>query len=55
MFNGCSSLTINFSTFDTLIVRNMRFMFYKGSSLIVLNLSSFETQNVTDMDSLRKF
>ena len=53
MFRGCSGLTdLNFSSFNTSAVIDMREMFYYCSGLKDLNLSSFTTPNVFDMGSM---
>ena len=51
MFYGCSSLKeINLTNkFNTNKVINMNYMFYKCENLIFLDLSNFDSSNVTDM------
>ena len=51
MFAGCNKITdINFNTFNTKIVNNMRYMFYNCENLINLKLLSFNTENVNNME-----
>ena len=54
MFNNASSLTSlnNLSNFDTSAVTTMEYMFLNASSLTSLDLSNFNTSNVTNMTSL---
>ena len=53
MFCACTALkSVNFSTFDTSHVRDMRAMFYGCTSLQTLDLTSFNTSKVTDMSHM---
>ena len=50
MFYKCQYITnINFVSFVTRYITNMKYMFFECSSLKDINLFSFDTKNVTDM------
>ena len=50
MFNGCQSLEfLDLLSFDTSLVTDMKYMFYKCYSLHYVDLKSFDTSLVTDM------
>ena len=50
MFAGCKNITnIEFISFNTKNVTNMKYMFYECRNLKNLNIYSFDTKNVTDM------
>ena len=50
MFMGINLKMIKFQNFD--VCKNMSYMFYRCSSLVSLNLSSFNTSNVVDMNHM---
>ena len=53
MFANCKSIkNINFISFNTKYVTNMKNMFYGCENLKTINLLSFDTQNVTDMSNM---
>ena len=53
MFSGCKDLTsLDFSSFNTANVTDMRYMFDGCSSLIHLNVSPLNTANVTNMKGM---
>ena len=50
MFAGCENIIkLNFISFNTFFVKNMKYMFYKCINLQEINILSFDTANVTDM------
>ena len=52
MFAGCKNIKkINFISFDTKFMRDMKFMFYKCENLKYINLINFNTSNVRRMSS----
>ncbi len=57
MFSGCSNLTSivwkgNSGTMSTPALTNMRYMFYNCKNITKIDLSGFNTSNVTDMSAL---
>ena len=50
MFAGCDNIIkLNFISFNTFFVKNMKYMFYGCTNLKEINLLSFDTTNVIDM------
>ena len=50
MFANCKKIIkLNFNSFNTYFVKNMKYMFYKCTNLEEINLLSFDTTNVIDM------
>ena len=50
MFANCKNIkNINFISFNTKYITNMKGMFYECENLKTINLFSFDTRNVTDM------
>ena len=50
MFANCKNIkNINFISFNTRYIINMKYMFYRCENLNSINLLSFDTKNVTDM------
>ena len=50
MFAGCENIiNINFISFNTKYIANMKYMFYECRNLKKINLFSFDTRNVKDM------
>ena len=50
MFAGCNNIiSINFPSFNTKAVKNMKYMFYECIKMKEINLFSFNTKNVIDM------
>ena len=53
MFLGCTNIiNINFSSFDTKNIINMKGMFFGCNNLKNLDLLCFDTKNVTDMNAM---
>lgn len=53
LFYGCENMIyVDFSSFDTSNVTNMRGLFDGCSSLLSLDVSKFDTSNVTDMSNM---
>ena len=53
MFAGCKNITdINFISFNTQYVINMKYMFYKCTRLTSINLLNFNTKNVFNMGNM---
>ena len=56
MFANCENIEdINFITFNTKNVSNMKYMFHKCKNLKTINLFTFDTKNVTDMSDMFSF
>ena len=50
MFADCENIIkLNFISFNTYFVKNMKYMFYKCTNLKEINLLSFDTTNVIDI------
>ena len=54
MFVGCKNIIdINFISFNTSWIKNMKYLFNGCQNLKTINnLSSFDTKNVTDMSNM---
>ena len=52
IFEKTNHVSISVIACDTTNVKNMKYMFYKCSSLIELDLQNFNTKNVTNMGSM---
>ena len=56
MFAGCEKIIeINFISFNTKFVTNMKYMFHRCRNLKKINLFLFDTKNVTDMSDMFSF
>ena len=53
MFAGCDNLLkINFISFNSKYIKNMKYMFYNCKNIKDINLFSFNTENVTNMSHM---
>ena len=52
LFNECSLVSIDLSSFNTKSVKDMSFMFFGCTSLVSIDLSKFSTSNVKYMNNM---